>query len=326
MCRAVFSGNDAQIRKLKKIREILEMNKGSLMPLFQDLGEAKLVDVVRQLLEARIFESTLRAKIEFPELFRTSPQRDAQREASEADAARSTAEALDEITRSEQDCAAFSQVDLQQLTETIAVKGESDEDILDKEWPKLPTLAVNFTGSSINEVLVPNRQLRHTAVHRLPTTAREISHLLRWATRLAEVLQDPIRVAQLVEMKSEIDNMIEAMELTKNVLEDRTIATLNDISLQKQELDKREKYAVQQMLAEDRDHKALIGRLLGASVENIFIRRKNASEPGDLDDANFEDACASFKEDKPENVDDAADGVDKFLRNHMTASKARTSS
>jgi hypothetical protein len=85
------------VRKLKKVKELVNNSRKSLKPLLRDDGETRLVETLRHLLESRIFESELRAKVEFPDLFRPSPFRDAQRQVSEIDAARSTAEALDEI-------------------------------------------------------------------------------------------------------------------------------------------------------------------------------------------------------------------------------------
>jgi len=97
LCRPIFSGSDAQVRKTKKVKELVNKSKNSLEPLLRDIGKARLVEILRSLLENRIFESELRAKVEFPDLFRPSPLRHVQRQASEIDAARSVAEALDEI-------------------------------------------------------------------------------------------------------------------------------------------------------------------------------------------------------------------------------------
>lgn len=97
-CRAIFSGNNAQLRKPKKVKELVEQSRNSLKMLLEDLGHDAVIAILRSLLEGKIFESEIRAKIEFPELFRSSTIRDVQRQASEADAANSTAEALDEIT------------------------------------------------------------------------------------------------------------------------------------------------------------------------------------------------------------------------------------
>jgi hypothetical protein len=101
-CRAIFTGNNAQLRKQKKIRELVDKRKSSLGPLIKDFGATKVVDILRILLEGRIFESELKAKIEFPELFHSSIERDVQRAASENEAARSAAEALEEIASLEE--------------------------------------------------------------------------------------------------------------------------------------------------------------------------------------------------------------------------------
>jgi hypothetical protein len=96
--RTVFTGPHAHIRKSKKVREVIEQHGGSFQSLIKDFGFDKVVDIVKTLLDQRVFESELKAKIAFPELFQTSPARDVQRNESENDAARSVAEALEELT------------------------------------------------------------------------------------------------------------------------------------------------------------------------------------------------------------------------------------
>jgi len=96
-CRAIFAGDNAHLRRPKKIREQVEQHTSSLKPLIRDFGVAKVVDISRILLDSQTFQSDLKAKVEFPELFRSSPDRDVQRGESEEHAARSEAEALEEI-------------------------------------------------------------------------------------------------------------------------------------------------------------------------------------------------------------------------------------
>lgn len=97
----LFSGQNARERKVKKITALLEGSE-SVRPLLNDFGKDKLVRVLQGLLDKGIFESELRAKVLFPDLFRTSPHRDAKRHASrhasELSAARSTAEVLSEVS------------------------------------------------------------------------------------------------------------------------------------------------------------------------------------------------------------------------------------
>jgi hypothetical protein len=96
-CRAIFSGNNAQLRKPKKIREAVEVRKSSVNPLIRDFGTPKLVEILQDLLNSQVFQSDLRAKVAFPELFRSTPEQDVQRAESEHNAARSVAETLEEI-------------------------------------------------------------------------------------------------------------------------------------------------------------------------------------------------------------------------------------
>lgn len=100
-CRPIFAGNNALLRRHKKICELVKEHEESLHQLIRDFTTGKVVSIIKTLLERDIFYSDVKAKIEFPELYLSSPGRDVQRAASENDAARSAAEALDEIASHE---------------------------------------------------------------------------------------------------------------------------------------------------------------------------------------------------------------------------------
>ncbi|EQB57289.1 ubiquinol-cytochrome-c reductase cytochrome c1 [Colletotrichum gloeosporioides Cg-14] len=328
-CRAIFSGDAALFRKPKKIKETLLHNRGPLKHVFQEFGEVKLADIVKQLLENRLFESDLRAKVEFPELFRTSPQQDAQREASEADAAKSVADCLGEIARFEEEEDIPEANDLEFLTRPLKHEVSIEEtaivptslkssipslypsyvpygaqhailttaqivleeccfDFASKTIPDALKLPQGLSGVTVQSALVSTHQLRHTAVHRLRTTARGISRLLESAVGLAEALNDVARAAQLEELKSELDGKIKAMEMSKNVLEDRAAAGLEEIRRQREELDRQEKQLVLDMLTEDREYKDLVGKLLVASVKDIFEDRTDDGMGKEVEHVNGE--------------------------------------
>ncbi|KAK1634019.1 hypothetical protein BDP81DRAFT_433553 [Colletotrichum phormii] len=374
-CRAIFSGVDAQLRKKKKVKEVLIKNTVAVRSLFFSYGEEKTALMAQHLLETRVFESDLRAKVMFPNLFQSTPQQDAEREASEADAVRSVANALEEMSQSEGE----GDDELDQIPEVYpeeacstppaeevpeeappadephasieaTAPSQTPADICDVDsgitlthppphpdlpslyparlpyntqhnilttvqriledccfdfatkwiphvlrgqgwdcssaveltkWTsvfnttglKLPAHATTPAGTSIKEVLFRTHQLRHTAVHRLPTTARGVNQHLRAALRVVETLQDVSRAAQLEDLVSDVDEKIKAMVLTKNVLENRTLFSLDDIRRQREELDRQEKELIESMVKEDRDHKALIGRLLEAAVDDIFEKK-----------------------------------------------------
>jgi hypothetical protein len=95
--RTVFAGPNAQLRRSRKVREVIQLNQNSFRPLINDFGLEKIIEIVKILLNGQIFQSELKAKIAFPELFRTTPSRDVQRAESENDAVRSEAEALEDL-------------------------------------------------------------------------------------------------------------------------------------------------------------------------------------------------------------------------------------
>lgn len=123
-CKAIFTGNNAQLRKQKKIRELVERRRTSLGPLIGDFGIQGVVDILRGLLDDRIFQSELNAKVEFPELFLSSPERDIQRAESENHAAQSAAEALEEIASLDQFDNELDQEDDDQHSQRLFEPGE----------------------------------------------------------------------------------------------------------------------------------------------------------------------------------------------------------
>jgi len=142
--------------------------------------------------------------------------------------------------------------------------------IVAKRLDKLPTHAFAIDASPLKEVLFSTHRLRHTAVHRLPTTARGINELIQCAMEFTATLQDSVRAAQLEELHNEIDSKIKAMELNKNVLEDSVSHELEEIRRQREELERKEKELVANMLKEDQENKSLIGVLLEESVRSMF--------------------------------------------------------
>ena len=139
---------------------------------------------------------------------------------------------------------------------------------------QLRELPPELRAEEAPELLTMISNLRHTAVHRLPTTAKGISKLLESAMRLARILGDDLRAAQLEEVWSELNSKIKAMELNKNVLEDTVSCRLQEIQRQREELDRTEKELIRGMLKDDMDNKALVGQLLEDSVRGIFDKEE----------------------------------------------------
>ncbi|KAL8325293.1 hypothetical protein RB597_008518 [Gaeumannomyces tritici] len=131
-----------------------------------------------------------------------------------------------------------------ELTEwtSMFLKGKS-------RWPGLP----KELGEEGRELLLEVANIRHTAVHRLPTTAKELS------------------------------SKIKAMELNKNILEDTLASELQAIQKQRKGLDEKEARLIQAMLKDDMDNKALIGQLLEESVRKTF-NKNGGDDQGESED------------------------------------------
>jgi len=83
----------------KLIKQLIEQNKSALEGLIREYNVDTICHVAKILLEGQIFESTLNAKIRFPEVFDVSPAQSADREMSEADAARDEANMVRDLTQ-----------------------------------------------------------------------------------------------------------------------------------------------------------------------------------------------------------------------------------
>ena len=127
---------------------------------------------------------------------------------------------------------------------------------------------------SLADVLISINKLRHSAVHRLPTTAKGISEMIHSATRFAIVLQDSPCQQQLDELHQELEGKIRALELNKNFLETKLEQEMEDIARKRRELDAKEKLAVATMLKEDKDYGSLVGIVLSQTVNEILDRNK----------------------------------------------------
>jgi len=151
--------------------------------------------------------------------------------------------------------------------------------IVVKRLDKLPyhrsQAFANDNAISLTNTIISINKLRHSAVHRLPTTAKGILEMIRSATGFARTLRDSTREQQLNELHTELESKIRALELNKNFLETKVEEEMEQIAKQRRELDEREKEAVVTMLREDKDQGSLIGALLSQSVKQIFDKSEN---------------------------------------------------
>ncbi|KAI1099704.1 hypothetical protein F4804DRAFT_321253 [Jackrogersella minutella] len=143
--------------------------------------------------------------------------------------------------------------------------------LLDQKAAKLRSReAFNLEGTSLAEVLSAANQLRHSAVHRLPMTARGMQELVRSGVKLAFMLGDHKRASQLEDICYELEGQIKAMDLNKNALENSARAGLEEIKRQREELDQKERDMINSMVRHDQETKVLTGTLIQDSVSKIL--------------------------------------------------------
>lgn len=94
--RHIFSGADAQVRQPKVVNDRIAKHKQepSVRALIQQHDVDSIRTIILSLLKDGVFKSTLSAKVRFPEIFDVSPAQSAEREMSEAEAARNEATAM----------------------------------------------------------------------------------------------------------------------------------------------------------------------------------------------------------------------------------------
>ncbi|KAL8815309.1 MAG: hypothetical protein Q9223_005540 [Gallowayella weberi] len=383
-CSAIFSGSNAKIRKAKKVVQLLEEHRASIKILTNESSLPAIAAVAKELLEQGIFESLDRARLRYPELFRSSETQEAERAASEAEVVRIEVEAahdkaltsdyeegdecryvekgenLDELkARSKAKVEPNGTADsktadlgrVQQATtrvhELISVprlhpvylpfktqhrilvlvqsileecclefgntwvpdlmkarQWNEAESIELTDWTKrfskyvktLPSSAIKqVPGKSIVEVLYGTSSLRHTAVHRLPTSAAGILNMLLAAVTFAEALKDSKRAERILEIKTQLDARVEEIVQHQNLLERKLTAQFEDIARRRAELDELERSAIEEMLATDKEQRTEIG----SAIENLLLSSHQVANPcGCSRTLAFEGARADLKAEK----------------------------
>ncbi|KAL8875766.1 MAG: hypothetical protein Q9198_005921 [Flavoplaca austrocitrina] len=378
-CSSIFSGANAQVRRVKKVSQLLQKHKASIKILTNEFTLPAVAAVAKELLEEKIFESLPRAKLRYPELFQPSETQEAERAASEAEVIRTEAETAQDLVLTSDDeggneCLDFEQGEQQAEPEgtpeykadaegnvqvsavqlcpqstsraqhalsiprlhpvylpfktqhTILVlvqplleecclefgntwvpdlmearKWNEAESIELTEWTKrfvkyarsLPPSAIQpVPGKSIAEVLFGTSTLRHSAVHRLPTSAAGISKMLSAAVTFAEALNDSKRVGKVAEIKTQLEASIEGIVQHQNLLERKLTDQFEDIVRRRAELDELERSSIEEMLATDKKQRTEVG----SAFESFLVGYRQTSYPCTCSYIpSFDGAKADFK-------------------------------
>ncbi|MCJ1263057.1 hypothetical protein MMC22_002927 [Lobaria immixta] len=165
---------------------------------------------------------------------------------------------------------------------------------------KIPAdAAFKIPGKSWEEVLFGTHVLRHSAVHRLKTSAYGLVNLIEGAVLLTRMLKDIPRAQRIEEIRDTLKSSIEEMERHKKVLQEKLSSEVQSIARQRAELDALEKMSINGMVQSDTDNKFATGQWL---TECLFSSRARLQiESGDREASSPTKSISSEeKNEKPE--------------------------
>jgi hypothetical protein len=102
--KGVLNGENAQLRRAKKVKKIIQKHQYQvdIRRLINEHPVDSICHVAIGLLKDQVFESTLTAKVRFPEVFEVSPSQTAERAISESEAAKHEDAAIQSVIQSQQ--------------------------------------------------------------------------------------------------------------------------------------------------------------------------------------------------------------------------------
>jgi len=137
-------------------------------------------------------------------------------------------------------------------------------------------------GKPFSELLSSIAQIRHTAVHRLHSSANIILRFLRDAESLAYLLSDPFPAQRICSLRRETQQLIEELGRHKDLLETVLRDKLQEIDRRRRELDKLEQDAVEEMLKADREYQTFVSLNFGETMSTpATVRHRSQSSAND---------------------------------------------
>ena len=140
----------------------------------------------------------------------------------------------------------------------------------------LPPSAIKpITVKTVGQVLFGTSNLRHSAVHRHPTSAAGIVNMLSAAIDFVEALNDPERAKRIINIKMQLETGIEEIVQHQNLLENKLADQFKEIARRRAELDELERFSIQEMLAADKKQREEVG----CAYESFLAGFQQVSNP-----------------------------------------------
>lgn len=146
--------------------------------------------------------------------------------------------------------------------------------IFSKQIKSLPPSATTTpAGKGLKEVLFAISNLRHSAVHRLPTSAAGLLTMLDTAITFTVALNESKRAVDIVKIKGELAAIVEDIVQHQTLLERKLSDQMKDFARQRAEIDELERLAIEDMLNNDKTNRISAG----SAVDDFLVDLKQAS-------------------------------------------------
>lgn len=136
-----------------------------------------------------------------------------------------------------------------------------------KDLPLSATTSI--AGKGLKEVLFATSNLRHSAVHRLNTSAAGILKLLEAAIIFTEALNDTERATCIRKINDEVAAIVDDIVQHQTLLERKLSDQLNDFARKRAEIDDLERVAIEDVLENDKTHRGSAGSVVEGFLANL---------------------------------------------------------
>ena len=138
-----------------------------------------------------------------------------------------------------------------------------------------PSAMKSIAGKTTAEILFGTSIIRHSAVHRLRTSAAGTLNMLGAAITFAEALNDSKRAERVTKIKRQLEASVEEIVQHQNLLERKLTHQLEDIARRRAELDELEKSSIEKMLATDQEQRTEVG----SAFESFLVGSEQVFSP-----------------------------------------------
>jgi hypothetical protein len=136
-----------------------------------------------------------------------------------------------------------------------------------------PAATMSTAGKSLKEIMFATSNLRHSAVHRLRTSAAGILKMLDTAIAFTQALKDTERTAHIETIRKEVAVVIQDIVQHQTLLERKLSDQLKDFATRRAEIDELERLAIEAMLDNDKAQRCSAG----SAIEDLLVGLNRAS-------------------------------------------------